>query len=110
MIAYLVRAAFVAIAVLALGCGGAFAQKQGGVLRVYHRDSPANMSIYEEGTISVIAPIMGVFNNLVVFDPNQKQNSLDDIVPDIADSWSWNADGTRLTVKLHPGVKWHDGK
>ena len=21
--------------------------------------------------------------------------------------WSWNADGTELTFKLHPGVKWH---
>ena len=64
----------------------------------------------EEGTISIVAPMMGVFNNLVVFDPNQKQNSLNDIVPDLADSWSWNDDGTELTFKLHHGVKWHDGK
>jgi hypothetical protein len=28
------------------------AQKEGGTLRVYHRDSPASMSIYEETTIS----------------------------------------------------------
>jgi hypothetical protein len=28
----------------------AFAQKQGGVLRVFHRDSPASMSILEEGS------------------------------------------------------------
>jgi peptide/nickel transport system substrate-binding protein len=28
------------------------AQKQGGVLKVYHRDSPASMSILEEATIS----------------------------------------------------------
>ena len=76
----------------------------------HHHDSPANMSIYEEGTISVVGPMMGVFNNLVVFDPNQKQNSLADIVPDLADSWSWNAEGTELTFTLHPGVKRHDGK
>src|SRR3984957_7013868 len=107
---HIARAVFLIFAVPALGCGDAFAQKQGGILRVYHRDSPSNMSIYEEGTISVVAPMMGVFNNLVVFDPNQKQNSLDDIVPELADSWSWNADGTELTMKLHPGVKWHDGK
>jgi hypothetical protein len=50
--------------------GTAPAQKQGGILKVWHRDSPANMSILEEGTISIVAPIMGVFNNLVVFDPN----------------------------------------
>jgi len=55
--------------------GTAQAQKQGGILKVWHRDSPGNMSILEEGTISIVAPIMGVFNNLVVFDPNVKQNT-----------------------------------
>jgi peptide/nickel transport system substrate-binding protein len=90
--------------------GMAQAQKQGGILRVYHRDSPANMSIYEEGTISIVAPMMGVFNNLVVFDPNQKQNRLDDIVPDLAESWTLSEDGKDLTFKLRQGVKWHDGK
>jgi peptide/nickel transport system substrate-binding protein len=90
--------------------GATWAQKPGGTLRIYHRDSPANMSIYEDGTISIVAPMMGVFNNLVVFDPNQPQNRLDGIVPDLAESWSWSADGTELTFKLRPGVKWHDGK
>src|ERR1700719_1743090 len=64
----------------------------------------------EEGTISIVAPIMGVFNNLVMFDPNVKQNSLQSIVPDLAESWSWSEDGTELTFKLRDGVKWHDGK
>src|SRR5438132_13041926 len=52
----------------------ALAQKQGGVLRVFHRDSPASMSILEEGSISVIMPMMGVFNNLVLFDQHKPQN------------------------------------
>ena len=89
--------------------GSAQAQKHGGILRVYHRDSPANMSILEEGTISIVAAMMGVFNNLVMFDPNVKQNSLKSIVPDLAESWAWNEDGTELTFKLRQGVKWHDG-
>ncbi|MBV9829434.1 MAG: ABC transporter substrate-binding protein [Alphaproteobacteria bacterium] len=93
-----------------LASGAALAQKPGGILRVEHRDSPGNMSIYEEGTISVTAPMMGVFNNLVMFDPRQKQNRLDDIVPDLADSWTLSPDGKSLTFKLHPGVKWHDGQ
>ncbi len=42
-------------------------------------------SIHEKGTISVVLPMMGVFNNLVMFDPAGKQNSLDDIVPDLAE-------------------------
>ena len=43
----------------------AFAQKPGGVLKIYHRDSPASMSILEEATNSTEIPMMGVFNNLV---------------------------------------------
>jgi len=90
--------------------GGAFAQKQGGILRITHRDSPASMSIHEEGTISVVLPMMGVFNNLVMFDPKKKQNSLDDIVPDLAEKWAFSEDGKTLTFTLRQGVTWHDGK
>ena len=85
-------------------------QKQGGVLRMTHRDSPSSMSIHEEGTISVVAPMMGVFNNLVVFDQHQKQNSLDGIVPELATAWRWSEDGKTLTFALRKGVTWHDGK
>jgi peptide/nickel transport system substrate-binding protein len=94
---------------LALISGGALAQKPGGTLRIYHRDSPASMSILEEGTNSVSIPMMAVFNNLVLYDQHVAQNSLATILPDLAESWSWNADGTRLTFKLRDGVKWHDG-
>src|SRR5438094_3730197 len=88
----------------------AVAQKSGGVLPVYHRDSPASMSIHEEGTNSTEIPMMGVFNNLVVYDQHIAQNSLATIRPELADSWSWSEDGKALTFKLRPGVKWHDGK
>ena len=54
--------------------------------------------------------MMGVFNNLVMYDQHKPQNSLDTIVPDLATSWSWNDDKTQLTFKLREGVKWHDGK
>src|SRR5580704_6638058 len=93
-----------------LASTAANAQKQGGTLRIFHRDSPANMSIHEEGTISVVAPMMPIFNNLVLFNQHEKQNRLDNIVPDLADSWSWSEDGKDLTFKLHQGVMWHDGK
>src|SRR6266571_357459 len=67
---------------LALGMSGpASAQKQGGTLRVYHRDSPASMSIHEEATWSTIMPMMGVFNNLVLYDQHVRQNSLQSITP-----------------------------
>jgi peptide/nickel transport system substrate-binding protein len=86
------------------------AQKQGGVLRIAHRDSPASMSTLEEATISTVAPMMAVFNNLVVFDQHTPQNTLQSIVPDLATGWSWNEDGTELTFRLREGVRWHDGQ
>jgi peptide/nickel transport system substrate-binding protein len=88
----------------------ALAQKQGGVLRVFHRDSPASMSILEEGSISAIMPMMGVFNNLVLFDQHVPQNRVESIVPDLATSWSVSEDGTELSFKLREGVQWHDGQ
>ena len=82
----------------------------GGTLRLTHRDSPASLSIHEEGTNSVITPAMAIFNNLVMYDPNVRQNSLATIVPDLATSWTWSEDRTKLTFKLREGVTWHDGK
>ena len=59
------------------------AEKQGGILRVYHRDSPASASIHEEATYSVNIPFMPVFNNLVIYKQDVAQNSMDSIVPDL---------------------------
>ena len=104
------------VAALALAAAAGFAaepalaQKQGGTLRVYHRDSPASMSIHEEATWSTIMPMMGVFNNLVLYDQHIMQNTLATIRPELATSWNWNEDGTELTFKLRRDVKWHDGK
>ena len=88
----------------------AWAQKHGGILRLASPASPANMSIHEAATIVVEMPMMGVFNNLIVFDQHKPQVSLDTIVADLATSWSWNEDDTALTFQLRQDVKWHDGK
>jgi len=97
------------LSVLALS-SPAFAQKQGGILRMYHRDSPASASIHEEATYSTNVPFMPVFNNLVIYKQDVAQNSMNSIVPDLAESWAWSADQKTLTFKLRQGVKWHDGK
>src|SRR5437764_4303411 len=81
----------------------ACAQKQGGVRKSYSIDSPASMSIHEEVTVFALRPAMGVFNNLVIYDQHVRQNSMESIVPDLAESWAWDEDGTRLTFKLHEG-------
>src|SRR6516164_8868082 len=89
--------AAVAGMLIALAAPPALAQKQGGILREYMIDSPASMSIHEESTVVAERPVMGVFNNLVLFDQHVKQNNPDAIVPELA-------------FPLPQGVKWHDSK
>jgi peptide/nickel transport system substrate-binding protein len=86
------------------------AQKQGGTLRMYLWDNPPSASIHEEATVSTVAPFMSLFNNLVLFDQSKKLNTADAIQPELATSWTWNEDATRLTFKLRDDVTWHDGK
>jgi len=106
------RAAMAAGVVLStVSCSDtAFAQKQGGILRMFSPDSPASMSILEEATVFAEGPMMGVFNNLVMFDQNVPQSGLSSIVPDLATGWSWSEEGNALTLPLRQGVKWHDGR
>ena len=88
----------------------ASAQKPGGILKTYDPDSPGGLSIQEEATVFARGPMMGVFNNLIMYDQHVPQNSLASIVPDLATDWSWNEEGTELTFRLRQGVKFHDGK
>src|SRR5438477_12271298 len=88
----------------------AWAQKSGGVLKISFFDNPASMSLHEEATGAALRPAMGIFNNLVMYDQAVAQNSMQSIVPDLAESWAWSEDGKELSFKLRRGVKWHDGK
>jgi peptide/nickel transport system substrate-binding protein len=89
---------------------GSAAQQSGGTLRIGHFDSPASMSMLEESTAAVNRPMMAVFNNLVIYNQDVRQNSPDAIVPELATGWIWSEDGTELTFPLRHGVTWHDGK
>ena len=107
------RSTFVTVlaaAIAATAAANAGEPKSGGVLKIYHRENPGGISIHEEATFSTNVPMMGVFNNLVIYDQHKPQNSTDTIMPELATSWAWNADKTALTFKLREGVKWHDGQ
>ena len=109
------RTNFVALATailtsLTLSTAQAAEPKHGGILKIYHRETPPSLSIHEEATFSVNIPAMGLFNNLVIYDQHKPQNSMSTIVPELATSWAWSADNLKLTFKLREGVKWHDGQ
>src|SRR2546423_12703861 len=70
------RALALTSAIFLLASPPAFAQKSGGVLKFFHRDSPASGSIHEEATISAVAPFIGGFNNFFLFNQHEKQNRL----------------------------------
>src|SRR6201988_3100041 len=88
----------------------AMGQKAGRILNISFFDNPASLSLHEEATGAALRPAMGIFNNLVMYDQQIAQNSMQTIVPDLAESWSWSEDGKELTFPLRQGVKWHDGK
>src|SRR3954449_10715926 len=95
-----------ALLIALLAATPAAAQKSGGTLRLYHNDTPPSASLLEESTIASVTPFAAVFNNLVVFDPAEVHERLETVIPDLAESWSWDASNTRLTFKLRQGVKW----
>jgi peptide/nickel transport system substrate-binding protein len=105
-----VLAAVGALSLTLARADAAFAEKSGGILKMYIPDSTASMSIREESTVFAEGPMMGVFNNLVMFDQHIPQNSLQSVVPDLATGWTWSEEGTELTLPLREGVRWHDGK
>jgi len=109
------RTKFVALATailtsLAISNTQAAGPKPGGILKVYHRETPPSLSIHEEATFSVNIPAMGLFNNLVIYDQHKPQNNMGTITPELATSWAWSPDNLKLTFKLREGVKWHDGQ
>jgi len=102
-------AAVAALALMLTG-GSAAAEKAGGTLRIYDPDSPPGLNIYEQATPAGQAPLMAVYNNLILFDQHDPLIRLESIKPDLATRWEWNEDGTALTFTLRQGVKWHDGE
>jgi peptide/nickel transport system substrate-binding protein len=87
------------------------APKGGGVLNVMQReDLPQGFSIHETATISTVWPSMPCLSNLVIFDPLKKTESVDTVIGELAEKWSWQDNYRNLVFFLRKGVKWHDGQ
>jgi peptide/nickel transport system substrate-binding protein len=107
----LVAIAFVAVALIAPATSQTSAPKTGGVLNMMLREDLAQgFSIHETSTISTVWPAMPCLSNLVLFDPLKKTESVDTIIGELAEKWSWQDNYRNLVFFLRKNVKWHDGQ
>ena len=79
------------------------------VLRL-REDLPQGFAIHESPTISTMWPAMPCLSNLVLFDPLKPTHSVDTIIPELAERWSWQDSYRKLVFFLRKDVKWHDGR
>ena len=86
------------------------APKTGGVLVTSPLSATPSLSPHEESTIATVQQASPCFNNLVYYDPARKQESVDTIIPELAEKWSWQDNYRNLVFFLRKDVKWHDGK
>src|SRR3989442_7603691 len=87
------------------------APKSGGWLNLRLReDLPQGFAIHESPTISTMWPAMPCLNNLVLFDPMKPTHSVDTIIGELAERWSWQDSYRKLVFFLRKDVKWHDGR
>ena len=79
-------------------------QGQGGTISVAQTggDPGIGIPILVGGTDNY--PFWWAFSRLVSYDDSGLP------IPDLADEWSYNAEGTELTFKLNPSATWHDGQ
>src|SRR6266436_6890451 len=97
----------VAVASPALGQ----APRSGGSITLRLReDLPQGFAIHESPTISTMWPAMPCLSNLVLFDPMKPTHSVDNLIGELAERWSWQENYRKLVFFLRRDVKWHDGK
>ncbi len=85
--------------------------RSGGHLNMTLReDLSQGFAVHETSTISVSFPSLPCFNNLVFFDQHKRTESVDTLVGELAEKWSWQDNYRNLVFFLRKDVKWHDGK
>jgi len=92
------------------GIAQAETPKRGGVLTTLIIEDPPGFSIHESATVSTVWPMMPCYSNLVLFDQLKPNETLDTVVPELAERWSWQDNHRNLVFFLRRNVKWHDGR
>ena len=102
--------AVVLLGTLAVTGAPAQAPKRGGILNAMLIENPPGFSIHEAATIAGVWPVAPCYSNLVIFDPLKPLESVDTIIPELAEKWSWQDNYRNLVFFLRRNVKWHDGQ
>jgi peptide/nickel transport system substrate-binding protein len=89
---------------------GSQTPKRGGILTAMLSEDPPGLSIHESATISGVWPVAPCYSNLVIFDPFKPLETVDTVIPELAERWSWQDNYRNLVVFLKKNVRWHDGK
>jgi peptide/nickel transport system substrate-binding protein len=84
--------------------------KRGGILNSLLIEDPPGLIIHESATVSNVWPMSPCYSNLVLFDPLKPLESVDTVIPELAERWSWQDNYKNLVFFLRKNVKWHDGK
>jgi peptide/nickel transport system substrate-binding protein len=84
--------------------------KRGGILNTVLIEDPPGLIIHESATVSNVWPMSPCYSNLAYFDPLKGHESVDTVIPELAERWSWQDNYKNLVFFLRKNVKWHDGK
>ena len=88
---------------------GAQTPKRGGVLNAMLGEDPPGLLIHESATVSNVWPMSPCYSNLVLFNPLKTLESVDTVIPELAERWSWQDNYRNLVFFLKKNVRWHDG-
>src|SRR5215467_13723549 len=79
--------------------------RRGGVLKWGGLANSTLYDLHQTGTIANMGPQAPMYDLLVQVDPVH----WDQVIPDLAQSWTISEDGLTYTFSLREGVKFHDG-
>src|SRR5713101_8409858 len=85
------------------------APKRGGILNSLLTEDPPGLLIHESATVSNVWPMAPCYSNVVIFHPLKSLESVETVIPELAERWSWQDNFRNLVFFLKKNVRWHDG-
>jgi peptide/nickel transport system substrate-binding protein len=79
--------------------------RRGGVLLAVIGADPPTLDAHQESTFANVQLVAPLYSTLLQFDPVNYPK----IIGDAASEWKVSPDGLSVTVKIRPGIRFHDG-